>query len=129
MAELKFLNVETCKVLRHGEPRISVNGKSGTVTINKEASEKMGITEASTVQAVLDDKWTYLMVNFEKGFAVRVDSEKQRGAHIVQNSSLARAILKNAGFEEKSSYRFKIGEKEDLKGLEVFRLKKQSVMD
>lgn len=129
MAELKFLNVETCKVLRHGEPRVNVNGKSGTVTINKEASEKMGIAETSNVQAVIDGKWTYLMINFEKGFSVRVDASKQIGAHIIQNSSFARAILKNAGMEEKSSYRFKIGEKQDLKGLEVYELKKQSVLE
>jgi hypothetical protein len=128
MGELKFLNVDTCKFLRTCEPRVNVNGKSGTLSINKEAAEVMKLTEESTIQGVLHDKWTYLLPNFKGGFNVRT-SEKQKGGFQIQNSALARSIMKNHGFDEKSSYGFKVGQLEDLKGHEVYELKKQSVLE
>ena len=128
MAELKFLNTETCKVLRYCEPRVNVNGKSGTLSINKESAEIMKLTEESTIQGVLHDKWAYLLPNFTGGFKVR-PSGKQKGGFQIQNSALARSIMKNHGLDEKSSYGFRLGKMQDLKGHEVYELKKQSVLE
>jgi len=128
MAELKFLNLETCKVLRSSEPRVNVNGKSGTLTMNKESAEIMKLTEESTIQGVLHDKWVYLLPCFKGGFKVR-PSARQKGGFQIQNAGLARSIMKNHGLEEKSSYGFRLGKMQDLKGHEVYELKKQSVLE
>ena len=129
MAELKFLNIETCKVLRYKEPTICVSGKPGKISINKEAAAKLGLTEKDTFQVVLDGKWCYVLLNFTGGFPLRIDKGSLAGNFAIQNAGLARGIMKNCGFEEKSSYRFRLGDKIDLKGHEVFELKKQSVLD
>lgn len=129
MAELKFLNVETCKLIRSQDPGVNVNGKSGTVRLNKSACEKLGISETNSLQIVMDGKFTYMLIDFEGGFQLRRGKEKDAGVLILQNTPCARGIFKNFDIDEHSNYRFKISDKKDLKGLEVFELRKQSVLD
>jgi hypothetical protein len=128
MAELKFLNALNCKVVRHKDPSVSVSGRPGTIVFNAEAAAKMGLTIASTIQVVFHGSFAYLLPNHTDGLQLREKETKVANSLLVQNAGFARGILSHLGFDDKTSYRFKIADKTDLKGFEVFELKKQSVL-
>ena len=129
MADLKFLNAQNCKIVRHKEPSVSVSGKPGTIVFNTEAIEKLGITLASNIQVVFHGSFGYLLPNHTDGLELREKKTKVTTSLMIQNAGFARGILSHFGFDDKKSYRFKLANKIDLKGFEVFELKKQSLLD
>jgi len=129
MAELIFLNALTCnRQVKAIGSYVNINGKNGGIRITQDAVDKMHLKDNESVQVVLHGNNAYLLPRFEGGFSTRAPYGSKDKGRLLQAKVLAQKILKHFGMEEESSYRFKLNDKSDLKGHEVYELRK-SILD
>jgi len=100
--KLREFNTENTVVSRNTTPSLHINTKTGLFTINKGASEILGLSDKDQVafhqNEEVPDEW-YIEKVKEKGFAIR-DSESKNSSNslLFNNTTLARKLFESVGY-------------------------------
>ncbi|MCR9064507.1 MAG: hypothetical protein NXI00_11110 [Cytophagales bacterium] len=109
---LEILNTQNCQTVRSGEPRVRLNLKSGTVTINSIGADKIGFKPSQGVLFYYDKEENQHYISIASGntaFVPRTDSSKRN--YIFNNSALVKTIAKRHNAEE--NFNLIIGKESD----------------
>ena len=117
---LKLINRETLgSTTRQGSPIVRLSSKSGTVSFQKFAAQKMNLAESDFVEFGYDetDGTYYVFKSDEKtGFNIR---NKNGQGYVFQSTTAVRKIFDLLNIEL-NSYRFILGEKTVIENVEYF---------
>lgn len=97
--------------LRQGKPSIRINGKAGLMAFSKSAGEKLDLKDQESVDFFQDEEnpTDWYVAKQKKGSCILREKDKN-GSFNLNNTSIARAILKSNDLDDHSSYSFPIGE-------------------
>lgn len=107
---LQILTTENCQSVRTGSPRIRLNVKSGTFSINKYAAQKIGLKPGEGILIYFDSETSQHYIarsSAENAFMLRQGSDKS--GFVFNNIALVKIIADR--HEVSQNFNFAIGTK------------------